>query len=112
LPRRFPWHVDNPHDKHGLGDGVKNLHCRRMRKLLLDDLDHAIGWRTGWEKPQIFSIAADQLDKSRVVDRVGLAVLACDLGVIDLIGEGKLTDVVLRSGQPDEARVKGRHVVA
>src|SRR5580692_13072981 len=83
-----------------------------LGKMLLDDLDHAVGWRAGWKKPQIFSIAVDQIDESGVVDCVGHAALGCDLGVIDLVGEGELTDVVLRSGQPDEARVKGGHVVA
>jgi hypothetical protein len=63
------------------------------------------------EKTQIFPIAVDQIDKSGVVDCVGFAVLGCDLGVIDLVGEVEPTDVVRRSGQPNEARVKGRHVV-
>ena len=70
--------------------------------MLPDDLDHAVRWRTGWKKSQIFSIAVDQIDESGVVDCIGFAVLGCDLGVIDLVGEGELTDVVRRSGQPGE----------
>ena len=80
--------------------------------MLPDDLDHAVGWRTGWKKAQILSVAVDQIDEPGVVDCVGPAVLGCDLGVIDLVGEGELTDVARPSRQPDEARVKGRHVIA
>jgi hypothetical protein len=36
--------------------------------MLPDDLDHAVRWRSGWKKSQIFSIAVDQIDESGVVD--------------------------------------------
>ena len=76
-----------------------------------DNLDHAVVWRPEWEKAHVFSLTVEQIDECSMVDCVGFPGLGRDLGAIDLVGKGELTDVMHRSSQTDEARVKKGHIV-
>jgi len=65
----------------------------RSSKFELEEFDHAIRRRTGWEETDISSIGADNIDQGRVIEiRVG-SVARCRLGEIDLIGAAHVGDL-------------------